>query len=309
MVNIMTQEENKEQKMRQKITKKSILALATTTALVLVGCGGGSGGSSENKNTKNSPETHKNTTGKKVIMLEGKWQKTDSVKFLKRSDMDHIHADNIIYKKYDGEYGKGVLKTSCTYYPKTANWGKIISYNGISCPYSTNNHGLSRSAHSEGKKNEDDFLNRAEGDWALVGQLEIDGVMFFDHFYGEASLPRVIIDPSLAGKIETYNKIVKINPSSDNRSLNCSNGANSDFLVSKPTSDIKFYRYLAIISNGVKSEEKWYKNCIISSPMDWYSKNLKDVYISDRDFTVSAQIGKDNDDNVYTTSSHWKKID
>lgn len=43
--------------------------------------------------------------------------------------------------------------------------------------------------------------------------------------------------------------------------------------------------------------------------MDWYSKNLKDVYISDRDFTVSAQTGKDNDDNVYTTSSHWKKID
>lgn len=294
--------------MIQKITKNTILAI--TAAIALAGCGGGGGGGGtlENSNSETSTKTN-NSTERKVIMLEGKWETTSTNKFLKRDDMDHLHVKNSIYKKYDGEFGKGVMETSCVYYPKTANWGRMISYNGISCPYSTNNHGLARSANSEHKENEDDYMNRAEGDWAIVGNLNVDGVKFTEYFYGETSLPRIIIDPSLVGNVEEYNKIIKVNPSSDNRSTNCLNGENLGFFTSKPTSDIKFYRYSAMITNGVKTHITWRKNCIITSPINWYSKDLADVYVSDRDITVSAQIGKDEDKNVYITSNHYKKLD
>ncbi len=140
--------------------------------------------------------------------------------------------------------------------------------------------------------------------------------MFIDTFFGTKDITGIPTENNYQG--ESKDKVEKVNPSSDNRSMECKDGQEYTPVDKSEIKDIKLYRYRIEIKDGKVISEEYYPNCIqrttnpkysISEDNTTYSKYSKTIVISDREYAYEGQIGKDDDEEAYITKSHYKKLD
>lgn len=281
------------------------IALAITMAFLVIGCGGGGGGGSSNteisKETPNKPQA----TANKVLQ-EGKWEIDMRIQYIESSQKlpsNSLHlVHKVIYKEYDGEYGKGIVTTMCSYHPQVANWSKVASYNGIECPDEDY-----LSSRSVSRSIEEENMQHKNGDFAVIGSIYIDGVQFIDYFHGEKESRYIEAENMTTPDVRKG--IVKTNPSSDNRSLVCSSGEKYSKKQKSEIPDIKFYSLYKNIENGVTTNEYYTPNCINELDVDSIIKYSKVEIISNREYKAEYQIINNKMKTNYITKEHAKRID
>lgn len=304
------------------------VVLMSIIAIAFVGCGGGGGGgsASEDTSTGNSQVTESQTgelntddtateteqetsqattTNGKKIVLSGIWEEEINTEYLHPTDKTNSYHNQLIirhiYKDYDGEYGKGEWETMCSYHPDTVDWNQMASYNGIRCP--ADYYMFPRSKRSSSM--DEQQLMYKNGDFAVIGHFEIDRAYFVDSFSKDKS--EVVAENITTPEI--VNEVIKVNPSSDNRSKVCSSQERTQAKTKdEVSSNIKFYHHYTKIENGVTVEQNYYPNCISEQQYYSYTKYRKTEIISDSEFRTEFQFGKDDDADAYTSKSHWKKI-